>query len=97
MKVGILGSGEVAKTLGAGFLKHGHDVMLGTRDNGKLADWAAQNPGGAKKRVGRWVAARAAALAGLGGSGSRTLPAPAASGKIRALPSPKAKNSLGTE
>lgn len=24
MKVGILGSGDVAKTLGSGFLKHGH-------------------------------------------------------------------------
>ena len=29
MKVGVLGSGEVAKTLGSGFLKHGHQVMLG--------------------------------------------------------------------
>ena len=46
MKVGILGSGEVAKTLGAGFLKHGHEVMLGTRDSGKLAEWMAQNPRG---------------------------------------------------
>ncbi len=26
MKVGVLGSGDVAKTLGSGFLKHGHDV-----------------------------------------------------------------------
>ena len=40
MKVGILGSGIVAQTLGAGFIKHGHSVMLGTRDPGKLADWA---------------------------------------------------------
>jgi predicted dinucleotide-binding enzyme len=36
MKVGILGSGEVAKTLAGGFLKYGHDVMLGTRDVAKL-------------------------------------------------------------
>jgi predicted dinucleotide-binding enzyme len=40
MKVGILGSGLVAQTLGAGFIKHGHTVMLGTRDAAKLADWA---------------------------------------------------------
>jgi predicted dinucleotide-binding enzyme len=46
MKIGIIGSGEVAKTLGAGFLKHGHDVMLGTREPGKLADWTSQNPKG---------------------------------------------------
>jgi hypothetical protein len=36
----------VAKTLAGGFLKHGHDVMLGTRTPGKLADWAKQQPGG---------------------------------------------------
>jgi predicted dinucleotide-binding enzyme len=44
MKVGILGSGIVAQTLGGGFLKHGHQVVLGTRDPDKLADWAGQNP-----------------------------------------------------
>jgi len=43
MKVGILGSGTVAKTLGAGFLAHGHQVMLGTRQPAKLDDWAAQH------------------------------------------------------
>jgi predicted dinucleotide-binding enzyme len=43
MKVGVLGSGDVGKTLAGGFLKHGHDVALGTRDPGKLADWAAQH------------------------------------------------------
>jgi predicted dinucleotide-binding enzyme len=43
MKIGVLGSGDVAKALAAGFLKHGHDLMLGTRDPGKLADWAAQH------------------------------------------------------
>ena len=47
MKVGILGSGEVAQTLGAGFLAHGHEVTLGTRDPSKLADWAAANPSAA--------------------------------------------------
>ncbi len=43
MKVGILGSGEVAQALGDGFIKHRHEVMLGTRDPAKLADWAARN------------------------------------------------------
>jgi predicted dinucleotide-binding enzyme len=46
MKVGVLGSGDVAKVLGSGFLKHGHDVMMGTRTASKLADWARQNPKG---------------------------------------------------
>jgi len=45
MKVGIIGSGSVAKTLGAGVIKHGHEVALGTRNPTKLADWKAQNPG----------------------------------------------------
>jgi predicted dinucleotide-binding enzyme len=45
MKVGILGSGDVAKALAAGFLKHGHSVVMGTRDQGKLADWLAQQRG----------------------------------------------------
>jgi 8-hydroxy-5-deazaflavin:NADPH oxidoreductase len=43
MKVGILGSGDVAKALGRGFLKHNHDVMVGTRSPEKLADWAKNN------------------------------------------------------
>jgi 8-hydroxy-5-deazaflavin:NADPH oxidoreductase len=43
MKVGILGSGDVAKTLAGGFLKHGHQVMMGTRDAVKLAEWKTEN------------------------------------------------------
>jgi 8-hydroxy-5-deazaflavin:NADPH oxidoreductase len=49
MNIGILGSGDVATTLGSGFIKHGHQVTLGTRDAKKLADWVKENPGG---RVG---------------------------------------------
>lgn len=44
MHVGVLGSGQVAKTLAAGFLKHGHQVMLGTRDTIKLMSWIGENP-----------------------------------------------------
>jgi predicted dinucleotide-binding enzyme len=32
MKVGVLGSGIVGQVLGGGFAKHGHQVMMGTRD-----------------------------------------------------------------
>ena len=45
-KVGILGSGVVAKVLAAGFIKHGYEVMIGTRDVSKLSDWQKQNPKG---------------------------------------------------
>ncbi len=44
MKIGIIGSGVVAKTLAGGFLRHGHEVMLGTRTPPKLSDWATKNP-----------------------------------------------------
>jgi len=44
MKIGILGSGDVAKALAGGFLKSGHEVMLGTRTMGKLANWVQKNP-----------------------------------------------------
>ena len=54
MKVGILGSGDVAKVLAGGFLKHGHEVLMGTRSPTKLADWAKQNP---KGRVGSFAEA----------------------------------------
>lgn len=46
MKIGVLGSGGVAKALASGFLKHGHMVMVGSRTPEKLADWVAQNPTG---------------------------------------------------
>jgi predicted dinucleotide-binding enzyme len=41
MNVGILGSGDVAKVLAAGFLARGDRVMLGSRAPEKLADWTA--------------------------------------------------------
>lgn len=46
MKIGILGSGDVAKALAGGFLKHGHEVMLGTREATKLDEWSSKNPKG---------------------------------------------------
>jgi len=48
--IGILGSGQVAQVLGIGFLKLGHNVMLGTRDASKLSDWRAK--AGPHARVG---------------------------------------------
>ena len=43
MKVGVIGSGDVAKTLAGGLMRHGHTVTVGTREPGKLADWAKQS------------------------------------------------------
>jgi predicted dinucleotide-binding enzyme len=35
-KIGIIGTGDVGKTLAKGFLQHGHPVMVGSRSPGKL-------------------------------------------------------------
>ena len=45
MKIGIVGSGDVAQSLGNGLVKAGHMVMLGTRDVDKkvLAGWRKKN------------------------------------------------------
>ncbi|MGA2581434.1 MAG: NAD(P)-binding domain-containing protein [Bryobacteraceae bacterium] len=42
-----MGSGSVGQVLGAGFLKHGHEAMLGTRDPKKkdVEDWVRATPG----------------------------------------------------
>jgi hypothetical protein len=48
MKVGIIGSGVVAQTLGKAFLAERDQVMLGSRDPEKEAvkKWKSSNPGG---------------------------------------------------
>lgn len=40
-RIGILGSGPVGTTLANGFLRHGYEVIRGSRDPDKLNDWAA--------------------------------------------------------
>jgi 8-hydroxy-5-deazaflavin:NADPH oxidoreductase len=54
MKIGVIGSGDVAKMLGKGFRTHGHQVMMGTRTPAKLADWEKQNP---SSRIGSFAEA----------------------------------------
>jgi predicted dinucleotide-binding enzyme len=49
-KIGIFGSGAVAKTLAAGFIKYGYEVTMGTRDVTKLAGWNTSN--GNKATIG---------------------------------------------
>jgi len=56
MKIGILGSGNVAQALGAGLRRKGHDVMLGTSNPAKLSDWLSRSGG---VRVGSFADAAA--------------------------------------
>lgn len=80
MKVGVLGSGDVAKVLACGFLKHGHQVMMGTRAPEKLADWVIENPTG---RVGSFAdAAKFADLVVLAVKGTAAADAVRAAGEV---------------
>lgn len=68
MNIGILGSGNVAKTLAAGFLGHGHAVTMGTREPAKLDNWLAAH---ATAKVGSFAdAARFGQLVVLAVKGS---------------------------
>jgi hypothetical protein len=42
-KIGILGSGNVAKALAKGFLKNNYPLMMGTSNTDKLKDFQSQN------------------------------------------------------
>jgi 8-hydroxy-5-deazaflavin:NADPH oxidoreductase len=78
MKIGILGSGDVAKSLGAGLRRKGHEVMLGTSDTTKLAGWLAGSGG---VRSGSFAEAAAfAELAILAVKGTAALAAVQAAG-----------------
>jgi predicted dinucleotide-binding enzyme len=44
MKFAVLGSGQVGRSLGAGLVRHGHEVLMGTRDAGAahVVSWVAE-------------------------------------------------------
>jgi 8-hydroxy-5-deazaflavin:NADPH oxidoreductase len=56
-KIGVLGSGTVGQVLADGFLKHGYQVMRGTRDPAKLGGWLAG--AGAEASTGTFAEAAA--------------------------------------
>ncbi|WP_019585808.1 NADPH-dependent F420 reductase [Deinococcus apachensis] len=45
MRLGIIGSGMVGRTLAADLARLGHEVVIGTRDPGKLEAFVAEHPG----------------------------------------------------
>lgn len=53
-KIGILGSGPVAQALCKGFLKNGYEVMLGTREISKLANFADKTNIDSFERTAEW-------------------------------------------
>ena len=48
MKIGVLGSGDVGRRLGDGFIELGHAVKIGTRDphKGEIVQWVSNYSGG---------------------------------------------------
>ncbi len=54
-KIAVIGSGQVGQVLADGFLKHGHEVMRGTREPSKLAEW--KSGAGDKASVGTFAEA----------------------------------------
>lgn len=51
MRIGIVGSGGVARTLGGKLIGLDHDVRFGTREPGKLGEWLTSQRGGAAGSV----------------------------------------------
>jgi len=54
-KIAVLGSGVVGQTLADGFLRHGYEVMRGSREPAKLGAWKSK--AGAKASVGTFAEA----------------------------------------
>jgi hypothetical protein len=80
MKVGVLGSGIVGRVLAAGFVKHGHDVAVGTRSPEQLAAWRKDHP---KARVASFAdAAKGAEVVALAVKGSVARDALIAAGNL---------------
>ena len=51
MKFAVLGSGQVGRSLGSGLVRHGHSVLMGSRDPkaDHVVAWAAE--GGSEARA----------------------------------------------
>ena len=42
VRVGVIGSGDVGRVLARGFRQHGYDVLIGSRDGGKLTEFSQE-------------------------------------------------------
>ncbi len=85
MKFGVLGSGMVGQAISGKLVALGHDVVVGTRDTGKLAEWLA-GPG---------RGARAGSFAEAAAHGEMVVNATAGSGSLAALALAGADNLRG--
>lgn len=67
-RIGILGSGEVGKTLADGLKTHGYDVRIASRTGGKLDSFSAASgiEHGSLEQVAAWAEGLVLAVAGRG-------------------------------
>ena len=65
MRIGILGTGMVGRTLAEGFVRTGHDVLIGTRDVHSTTSRELPGPGGPQGTMADWLAAAAVDLSDL--------------------------------
>ena len=42
VRVGVIGSGDVGRVLARGFKQHGYDVLIGSREGGKLTEFSQE-------------------------------------------------------
>jgi 8-hydroxy-5-deazaflavin:NADPH oxidoreductase len=66
MRIGIIGSGEVGKTLAKGFAKHGHETRIASRSPEKLAEFSKSTgiQAGTFADVAKWAEAVVLAVKG---------------------------------
>jgi predicted dinucleotide-binding enzyme len=67
-RYGVLGSGEVGRTLAEGFVSHGDEARIGSRSPGKLADYSRKTgiAAGSFADVAAWGESLVPAVKGLG-------------------------------
>ncbi len=85
MRIGVIGSAVVGRTLAAGLKKHGHDVRIASRSPEKLAEFSKTSgiPAGAPSDVAAWAEALVLAVKGTAAeSGLREAGAAHIAGKL---------------
>ncbi|KAA6455741.1 DNA-binding protein [Acidobacteria bacterium AB60] len=86
MKIGVLGSGIVGKTLATGFLQHGHEVTLGSRTPEKLSEWAENHSSGKTGTFAEAAAFGEVVVLAVKGAGASEAAREAGAGNLKGKP-----------
>lgn len=80
MRIGVLGTGEVARALAAGYARHGHEVRVGTRDPQHSPVEGVD--AGTFAEVAAWAELAVLAVSGAAAVAVTSAAAPALEGKV---------------